>query len=248
MALTDLPPGQHADRVRDHWWWRPGWRVGRRFYAFHVTFTDQPELYRLADCYRSALSAAPSLTLIPDQWLHLTMQGIGFTDEVADDTLAAIIEEARKQLVRLGPVDVEFSAAIVADEAIVMPATPAEAVQELRATTRAALGHVLGDENVPEDPRRYRPHVSVAYLTTDGPAAPYVQAVTATEPRPAAVRITHVDVIDMHRDRQMYEWSSIARLPLEASARHHKFGDALITRPVIPADVNGLSYGKPIED
>ena len=25
MSLADLPPGQHADHVRNHWWWRPGW-------------------------------------------------------------------------------------------------------------------------------------------------------------------------------------------------------------------------------
>ncbi|WP_329014977.1 2'-5' RNA ligase family protein [Micromonospora rifamycinica] len=221
MALVDLPPGQHATRVRNHWWWRPGWRVGRRFYAFHVTFENQPELYRLADSYRSALSAAPALTLIPDRWLHLTMQGIGFTDEVADETLAAIVDEARGQFAHLSPIDVQFSEVVVADEAIVMPATPAAAVNRLRTTTRAALGQVLGDANVPEDPHRFRPHVSVAYLTTDGPAKPYLRAVAATEPAPATIRVAHVEVIEMHRDREMYEWSLVARLPLQGSARNH---------------------------
>ncbi|MEV6800153.1 2'-5' RNA ligase family protein [Micromonospora rifamycinica] len=221
MALADLPPGQHADRVRNHWWWRPGWRVGRRFYAFHVTFENQPELYRLADSYRSALSAAPALTLIPDRWLHLTMQGIGFTDEVADETLVAIIDEARGQLARLSPIDVQFSEVIVADEAIAMPATPTAAVNRLRTTTRAAIGHVLGDANVPEDPHRFRPHVSVAYLTTEGPAEPYLRAVAATKLAPATIRVAHVEVIEMHRDGQMYEWSLVARLPLQGSPRNH---------------------------
>ena len=115
MALADLAPGQHADHVRDHWWWRPGWRVGRRFYAFHVTFEDQPNLYRLADTYRSALLAAPPVTLIPDQWLHLTMQGIGFTDETTDETLAAIIKEAGEELAQMPTVDVQFGDIVVAD-------------------------------------------------------------------------------------------------------------------------------------
>jgi len=66
VALADLSPGQHADRVRDHWWWRPGWHVGRRFYAFHVTFEDQSDLYRLADAYRSALVDLSTVTLVPD--------------------------------------------------------------------------------------------------------------------------------------------------------------------------------------
>ncbi|MEV4658166.1 2'-5' RNA ligase family protein [Micromonospora sp. NPDC049301] len=215
MSFADLAPGQHADRVRDHWWWRPGWRVGRRFYAFHVTFQDQPDLYRLANAYRSALSAAPSVTLIPDQWLHLTMQGIGFTDETSDQTLGGILEEAGKQLGQLPAVDVELREIVVADEAVVMPATPAEAVQQLRTATRTGIGRVVGEDQVPEDPSRYRPHVSFAYLTADGPAEPYIRAVEAIEPGPATVRISHVDLIEMHRDRLMYEWSLVARLNLK---------------------------------
>ncbi|MEH1056411.1 2'-5' RNA ligase family protein [Micromonospora sp. CPCC 206171] len=156
MSFADLAPGQHAAQVRDHWWWRPGWRVGRRFYAFHVTFEDQPDLYRLADSYRSALAVAPPVTLIPDQWLHLTMQGIGFTDETTDETLAAITKEAGEQLAQLPAVDVEFGEIVVADEAIVMPAIPAEAVQRLRAATRTVIERVAGKDQVPEDHGRYR--------------------------------------------------------------------------------------------
>jgi 2'-5' RNA ligase len=214
MSLVDLPPAQHADQVRDHWWWRPGWRVGRRFYAFHVTFEDQPDLYRLADTYRTALADAPAATLIPDQWLHLTMQGIGFTDEVTDTTATRIAEEARAILADVPAFEVEFGEVIVADEAIVMPATPAAPVRDLRTATRQAIGRILGDDQVPESADRFRPHVSVAYLTANGPATPYVNALKASKPEPAHVRISHVDLIEMHRDRRMYEWAVVARLPL----------------------------------
>ncbi|WP_442933394.1 2'-5' RNA ligase family protein [Micromonospora psammae] len=111
-------------------------------------------------------------------------------------------------------VAVEFSQVVVADEAIVMPAIPAEPVQGLRAATRTAIGRIVGEDQVPEDPSRYRPHVSVAYLTADGPAEPYVQAVRSVAPEPAAVTIRHVDLIEMHRDRRMYEWQVVARMPL----------------------------------
>ncbi|MEV4270357.1 2'-5' RNA ligase family protein [Micromonospora aurantiaca (nom. illeg.)] len=159
-----------------------------------MTFEDQPELYRLADSYRSAVAAAPTATLIPDQWLHLTVQGIGFTDETSDATLGAVIEEAGKQLAQLPAVAVEFGAIVVADEAIVMPALP---VQRLRAATRTAIRRVVGEDQVSEDPSRYRPHVSVAYLTADGPSEPYVQAVQSVAPDPATVSISHVDLIEI---------------------------------------------------
>lgn len=221
MSLADLAPGQHSGRVHDHWWWRPGWRVGRRFYAFHVTFEEQPDLYRLADAYRSALTAVPAVALIPNRWLHLTMQGIGFTDETSDQTLTRIIDEAGQQLGQLPAVDVKFREAVVTGEAIVMPADPGEAVRQLQAATRTAIGRVVGADRVSGDPTRYRPHVSVAYLTAAGSAEPYVRAVEDVKPHPATVRISHVDLIEMHRDRHMYEWSVVARLPLRGRLAAH---------------------------
>ncbi|MDT5026262.1 MAG: hypothetical protein QOE61_2688, partial [Micromonosporaceae bacterium] len=35
---------EHTDDLRDHWYWRPGWSVGRRFYTWHLTFADQPDV------------------------------------------------------------------------------------------------------------------------------------------------------------------------------------------------------------
>ncbi|MFY1625875.1 2'-5' RNA ligase family protein [Micromonospora sp. WMMD735] len=214
MSLVDLAPGQHADHVRNHWWWRPGWHVGRRFYAFHITFEDQHQLYRAAKAYRTSLAEMPSLTLIPNRWLHLTMQGIGFADEIAQDLAEKIADEARSLLADVPAFEVEFGPIVVADEAIVIPAEPAEPVHELRHLTRQAIGRVLGDDRIGEDPDRFRPHVSVAYITAEGSAAPYVEAVERTNVEPARVAIKHVDLIEMHRDQQMYEWTTVANLPL----------------------------------
>ena len=81
--------------VRDHWWWRPGWRPGRPMYAWHVTFRDQPAMRDLAARGRDLLRDVPGLDLIPDPWLHLTTQDVGFSDEVSAADLAAIIAAAR---------------------------------------------------------------------------------------------------------------------------------------------------------
>jgi hypothetical protein len=40
-------PEPDADGVRDHWYWRPGWAIGRRFYAWHITFADQSQVVAL---------------------------------------------------------------------------------------------------------------------------------------------------------------------------------------------------------
>src|SRR5262245_33980474 len=84
-----------VDTVRDHWWWRPGWRLGRRAYTFHITFEDGtveggPDLHRLTAAYQASLAGMPGLDLVPLQWLHLTMQNVGFTDEVGESDVQAV--------------------------------------------------------------------------------------------------------------------------------------------------------------
>jgi 2'-5' RNA ligase len=225
MALADLVPGQHAAEVHDHWWWRPGWHVGRRFYAFHITFDGQHELHRVVQAYRTALADAETVTLVPDQWLHMTMQGIGFTDEIRADDAERIAERARMTLADIRPCELQFGEIIVADEAIALPAEPSQPIHDMRAATRAAIGDVLGPDQVPEDPHRFRPHVSVAYITAGGPSEPYLAAVKAAAPEPARVQVDRVDVIEMHRDRRMYEWPpwrhcSWGDCPPSADVRH----------------------------
>ena len=80
--MNDLPEWarQHATEMRDHWWWRPGWKVGRRFWTWHYTFETCPALHELVAAYQGLLEELPTLDLIPQRWLHLTVQGLGFVD------------------------------------------------------------------------------------------------------------------------------------------------------------------------
>jgi hypothetical protein len=64
---------------------------GRHFYACHLTFEDQPAVQRLVLDYQAALAGLGGLDLIPGRGLHLTMQGIGFTDQISDREIAAVM-------------------------------------------------------------------------------------------------------------------------------------------------------------
>lgn len=214
MSIVDLAPGEHASRVRDHWWWRPGWRVGRRFYAFHVTFDDQPDVQRLAGAYRHALSDFNTLTFVPDRWLHMTMQGIGFTEEISQPAVDAIASEAASRLADIPPAEASFVDIVVADEAIAMTIEPEDPIRKVRSASRSAISSVLGD--VSEDEQRFRPHVSVAYVAADGAADPYVSAVRDVAPQAARVVVGHLDLIEIHRDNRMYEWQMLRRLKFGA--------------------------------
>jgi hypothetical protein len=85
-----------------------GWRAGRHFYACHLTLEDQPELRRLVGIYQEALRDVPTVDLIPPKWLHLTMQGIGFTDEISPEEIERVLLTLREQLCSIEPPTVTF--------------------------------------------------------------------------------------------------------------------------------------------
>src|SRR5262249_48910675 len=101
---------EHSRMVRNHWWWRPGWRTGRRAYTFHVVFNNgttegTANVQRLVSDYQRALMDVDGLDHIPGEWLHLTMQGVGFVDEVSDTEVDAIIAAVGNHCSHLAPFD-----------------------------------------------------------------------------------------------------------------------------------------------
>jgi 2'-5' RNA ligase len=201
------------DAMRNHWWWRPGWRTGRRFYTWHLTFDGQADVHRLAAEYRSALTSLGSLlTPIPDRWLHLTMQGIGFVGETREPDVKAIVEAARTRLAAIPAFDLQIGPEVLDPEAVLLHVHPDEPVRAVRNAIRSAIGDVLHD--VPEKAEGFTPHVSVAYSAADGPAEPVARVLAGLDVTPAEAHVTSAELIVIHRDHQMYEWESFAKVSL----------------------------------
>jgi 2'-5' RNA ligase len=202
-----------SGQMRDHWWWRPGWRVGRSMYTWHATFDGQDTLHAAVDRYQAVLAPLSGIDLIPRKWLHLTMQGVGFTDEVDADDLAKITEAARRQLATHRPVTFETGVPIVDPEAILFAVTAVDELRGVRDGVRAAIAEIWGSEHVPDGPD-WTPHVSIAYSNTDGSAAPYVNALASIPPKPAAVTLRDVHLIRLDRDTRVYKWETVDSVPL----------------------------------
>ncbi|KOX21272.1 hypothetical protein ADK67_27840 [Saccharothrix sp. NRRL B-16348] len=204
--------------MRDHWWWRPGWKVGRSFYTWHITFGDQPGAQQLVTDYAPVLAALPQLDPVPPRWLHLTLQGIGFTDEVLRDDVNRIVEAARKRCAELEPFTVTIGPAHVDPETIQMPARPLEPLAQLRLALRAAIGDVWGPDNVPEPETGFRAHVSLAYSNAAGAAEPLAEALRIHGEHTGKVTVSSVSLINLNRDRKAYEWTDVASVPFGAVA------------------------------
>lgn len=204
--------------MRDHWWWRPGWRVGRSFYTWHITFDDQPAVHRLAADYAHVLADLPALDPIPTCWLHLTMQGVGFTDVVGRADVDAITAAAQQRCAELAPFTITLGPAQVDTEAVKLPVRPVEPMIELRAAIRAAIADVWDTNRVPESAEGFQPHVSLAYSNAAGPAEPIAERLAASAQPAADVTVRRASLIDLNRDHRAYEWSDIAAVHLTAAA------------------------------
>lgn len=201
------------ETMRNHWWWRPGWSVGRRFSTWHLTFEGQDDVHRLAAEYRSALAPLGStLTPIPDKWLHLTMQGVGFVGETKEEDVHVIAEAAGARLAAVPAFDLQVGPEVLDPEAVLLHVHPDGPVRAVRDAIRAAIGDVVGE--VPEKAEGFTPHVSVAYSAGNGPSAPVADVLTGLNATPAGARISSAELIVIHRDNQMYEWESFAKVPL----------------------------------
>jgi 2'-5' RNA ligase len=198
--------------MTDHWWWRPGWRPGRRMYYWHVTFPEAPAVQAFAAAARERLAGLPGMDLVPGHWLHLTIQRIGFTDEVSDGDLAAIADAGRARLARVAPPEVIIGPAQVQGEGIVCDANPAEALAPVRDAARAAIGDVWGPARVPGR-SHWWPHVSLGYASAAGPAGPF-EAALAGFADVAAHTVSAIRLIRLGRDDHQWEWDVCATVPL----------------------------------
>jgi 2'-5' RNA ligase len=208
-------PYADHDQMANHWWWRPGWHVGTRFYAWHITLDGQDQLHHLIDRYQDALAPFPTLDAIPRQWRHITLQGLGHVEEVSDQQRDEAVHAVAERLARLDPIESTFQRAVIFREAIALPPSNPDTYAHLRNEIRSGITDAWGW--CPETADGFRAHTSAAYSNGTAEAAHLRQALTDAEPGEAHARFPAMSLIRMHRDRRMYEWETVNSLALSGS-------------------------------
>ncbi|MGC5054602.1 2'-5' RNA ligase family protein [Micromonospora sp. DT48] len=203
---------QVLPELTNHWYWRPGWRADRQFYTWHLTFENQPQLDHLVTELQRQL-ALPGLDLVPLDGLHLTMQGLGFTDEVSDADIEAIVAETRQRIASLPPLELSLGPVDPDAEGVGLLVRPWDRVEHLRATIRDAIGTVW--PIVPEPAQGFRPHVTIAYSGAPAPTEPIRARLAELRDRPPVrVAIRQVPLIALRREHRTYRWTTVATVPL----------------------------------
>ncbi|WP_040802013.1 2'-5' RNA ligase family protein [Nocardia higoensis] len=208
-----------AETTWDHWWWRPGWKVGRSFYTWHITFEHDSAIADLVQLFAPVLAQIPTMAPVERSGLHITIQGIGFTDEVSATDIDRIITATTARLSGRSAFDAVIGPAVVDEETIGMPVTDSDGFQQIRHDLQHAIGEVWGEDRIPERSDRFDPHLSLAY-STGVASIPELSELLARNTL-SGIQITEgisaVSLIELNRDRRKYEWREVDRVPLAAA-------------------------------
>jgi 2'-5' RNA ligase len=202
--------------LRSHWQWRPEWAVDRACLLWYLTFESQPDLARQAEQVQACLGDVALVDVVPAPWLHLTVDDVGFADELVPGQVEQVVASARASVAGWAPPPITLGPLAPMDDSVVLAAGPVPELVDLHDRLRAATSGVLGAgaASCLDD---FRPHVTLAYLNDAcepeavmGPLGP----VAASQVVVAGPRLTLASVT--RRDRH-YQWTSCAQLTLGAS-------------------------------
>jgi 2'-5' RNA ligase len=196
----------------DRWQGRlePGPEQGRLYW--HVLFRDHPQVHALAGIGQRRLASLPGLHLVPQEWLHMTALVVGTTEETTGDQVEAMTAEARRLLAERPPITVTLGRVLYHPQAIMLGVQPRHALHALLDALQNATRAATGKDGVIEH-RPWTPHVTLAYNSAAQPAAPIIDALGPELPS-CEVTIRTVDLVDQNGPERLWNWRSIAAVPL----------------------------------
>jgi len=196
-----------ATDLSDHWTWRPDWAADRACLLWYLTFTEEPALAELVETARSRLSSVPAVDPVPSPWLHLTLDDVGFEDEVSAeqqrDVVAAVVDAVAERPLpplELGPVTTMV-------DALVLEAAPGPELLSLRDLLRSCTDEVLPGATSALD--AFWPHVTLAYSNAPVGRAALLSALEDLEDARVVVRPQLVLAAVTRREKH-YQWTSRA--------------------------------------
>jgi 2'-5' RNA ligase len=200
----------------DHWTWRPEWHPDRVCLLWYLTFPPQRELWAMASAVHAGLHDVPAVDAVPHDWLHLTLDDVGFTDELSSGHVDAVVEQVRATIhdwqaptLVLGPV------ANMTD-ALVLAAGPAPELVKLRDLLRAATTHVLPEAVSGLD--AFLPHVTLAYSNADVAGEVLMNRLAGNVDGQVVLDDYSLVLAAVTRRDRHYQWNAEAVIPLSPEA------------------------------
>jgi 2'-5' RNA ligase len=198
-------------------WDRRGWWPGRRAYYWYLTFEHQPELQELARICQVAIEKFPSFNLVPLEYLHMTLDRVGFADEITDDDLLAAEKVTANATRHMRPFTISVGPLAGSTGALSFSASPRQPIDRLRLSIAQEAAKVV--RTIAPDGSHFRPHVGIAYCNQSISAGPVIETVRSLRQlAPVTVRVNNVSLVRLTREQQAYTWSAVRTFPLGSRA------------------------------
>jgi 2'-5' RNA ligase len=193
---------------------------------WHILLGGDPEMRMTAQDAQSRVSHFSGLHLTPLQWLHLTVLTAGPADQISEHARSEMLARARSYLAGTGSITVEFGRVFYHQEAIVLTAHPAEALQPIREAaqraTRAVTGH--SGANGRSSPQ-WAPHVTLCYSTRLQPAQPIIAALGERLPS-CQIAIDTLSLVVQQGAEWLWNWKPVGTVSLLGSSPTRLAGTA----------------------
>lgn len=198
-------------KMENHWALGPGVDPDRAQLMWFMRFGHDPQAASLARLGHERLAGLDGLDLVPPEWLHITTLIAGFADEILNAQVDVMAKHARKRLVGTPPITVSFGRILYHPRAIMLDATPRDALMPVltacQDATRTATGH---DGRLYRDP--WVPHITLAYSNSTRPAAPAIEALGRELPR-QQITVKSVSLISQAPSQQ-WTWHLLTDVPI----------------------------------
>lgn len=203
----------HGDftQTSNHWWWRPGWGPGTRYATFHLTFELAPELSSEAARCARWLSGVPNVDVVPPEWLHLTMTGVGFNDDHEPEALLELAAAVFAATGELDRVPLRLKGLFLGREGLSLTAHTAPWLTQLKGLQEEMIKRRLAVEHAQQE---FHPHVSLAYFRGDIDLSLLHQAIEEASPRDVVIDRPTLSLIELGRDDEVYTWRVLAQQAL----------------------------------
>lgn len=195
--------------MENHWVLEPGTDPARAQLMWFMCLGCEPNAARLAALGHSRLHGLPGLDLVPPEWLHMTTLIAGYADEIPAGQVEAMTAHAQRLLAATCLVTITLSRVLYHPRAIMLAASPAEALlpvldacREATATGTGSVGRLHRDPWVP--------HMTLAYGNSARPAGPAIEALGRELPADK-VTVQSVSLISQS-PRQKWTWELVAEV------------------------------------
>lgn len=181
-------------------------------WTFHLTLEKASAFHAQVDRIHEGLRDVPEVDPVPREGLHLTMNGVGFTDEVSAEQAHRVADAVLDAAVHLPVAPLVLEEFFVGEEAAGFAVRAEPWLEELSDIQRRAVESVLGDSKW----GAFRPHISITYSRGEMDMGELVERIAPRLPADDALQIERpvLTLMELHRDDEVYTWTAHRQMVL----------------------------------